>query len=264
MDKHSFPVVLTFDVDGETLWTSRDAKNWDKMVTLSQGQYGPKVAVPRILKLLDRYDIKATFFIPGYIMDTYPDMAMSVHKAGHEIAHHGYLHEWPETFASEEEECTAFEKAIASIEKVTGYKPVGYRSPAWEFSPWTLKLLQEHNILYSANMMDDDGPYMHHNLVELPVQWCLDDAAFWLYSTKIPGKSIQPLSNVYEYWTSEFDGLYHEEGKCMVLTLHPQVIGRPGRMKMLEELIQFMKGYPDVLFTTGRELATYVAANYGK
>lgn len=190
MDKNKFPVVLTFDVDGETLWIARDPKNWERPVTLSQGQYGPKVAVPRILKLLDKYDIKATFFIPGYIMDTYPEMAKAVHQAGHEIAHHGYYHEWPENFASEEEERQSFERGIEAIQKITGQKPAGYRSPAWEFSPWTIKILQDLDFLYSANMMDNDAPYIHHGLVELPVQWCLDDAAFWLYSSKIPGKTI--------------------------------------------------------------------------
>ncbi len=252
-------VALSFDVDGETLWTARDAANWNRPVTLSQGVYGPKVGLPRILALLNKYSIPATFFVPGYIIETYRDSIQEIVKAGHEIGHHGYLHEWPDALTPDEERET-FRLGIERIRSVTGKDPAGYRSPAWEFSAKTMDFLLEFGFLYSSNMMDNDEPYVHINgVIELPVQWYLDDAPFFLYSVRLPGRTMQSASAVLETWQSEFSALY-EEGKSMVLTLHPQVIGRAYRVKMLESFIQFVLGHSDTEFVTCEQLA-YITLN---
>lgn len=245
----SFPVLLGFDLDGETLWTARDPSNAARPVTLSQGRYGPEVAVPRILDLLRRHGISATFFVPGQVIERYPDLIRQLDAEGHEIGHHGHTHKWPDTMTREEER-EDFDLAMEQFEKVLRRRPVGYRSPAWEFSPWTLDLLLERGLRYSSNFMDRDRPYKHvvngqtTDLVEFPVSWLLDDAPFFLYSTRLAGRQIASHETVYQIWKDEFDGLYAErdQGACFVLAMHPQLIGRPHRIAMLDRLISYMKG----------------------
>ncbi len=152
-----FPVLLSFDLDAETMWTARDPKNVERPILMSQGAYGWKVGVPRILEVLDRYGLKVTFFIPGLVMEQRPAVIEQIMKGGHEIAHHSWSHAWIVnlTPAQEREE---MEKGIDIIQRVTGRKPVGYRSPAAEFSAITLKLVQEYGFGYSSNYFDDDSP----------------------------------------------------------------------------------------------------------
>jgi peptidoglycan/xylan/chitin deacetylase (PgdA/CDA1 family) len=251
-------VTLTFDVDGETLWMSRDATNKDKPGVLSQGAYGPKVGVPLILELLARFNLHATFFVPGWTAERYPDRIRAIHDAGHEIGHHGYLHEWPDTAHPEIEE-NVLKQGIDILQELVGECPVGYRSPAWEFSANTLQLITKYGFIYSSNLMDDLRPYFHPGegrLVELPTQWLLDDAPFFLFSVKPPNRPISPASHVLEAWQEEFRGVYGQHG-LYNLTMHPQFIGRPGRLLMLEELLTYIRNFPGVWFATCREIAEY-------
>jgi peptidoglycan/xylan/chitin deacetylase (PgdA/CDA1 family) len=246
--------MLGFDVDGETLWTARDPSNVARPVTLSQGRYGPEVAMPRILDFLKRLDLRITFFVPGLVIERYPDLMRRILAEGHELAHHGYSHKWPDAMTQEEER-EDFQRALDAFERVLGMRPVGYRSPAWEFSPWTTALLLEEGMRYSSNFMDRDRPYKHvvdarpTELVELPVQWLLDDAPFWLYSTRLPGRQIAAPEAVLSTWQGEFDALYaeRERGTCFVLAMHPQISGRPYRVALLERLIEHIKQH-DVRF----------------
>ncbi len=251
-------VTLTFDVDGETLWLSRDAANAERPGVLSQGAYGPKVAVPLILELLTRAGLRATFFVPGWIAERYPERIRAIHEAGHEVAHHGYLHEWPDPAHPEIEE-DVLGRGMVAIQDVIGERPVGYRSPAWEFTPNTVRLLTQYGFTYSSNLMDDLRPYFHPGearLIELPTQWLLDDAPFFLFSVKPPNRPIWPASHVFEAWQEEFRGLYRQRG-LFNLTMHPQLIGRPGRLLMLEELLGFIRAFPGVWIATCREVAEY-------
>jgi peptidoglycan/xylan/chitin deacetylase (PgdA/CDA1 family) len=161
-----------------------------------------------------------------------------------------------------EEEREDFDLALEQFDRVLGRRPVGYRSPAWEFSPWTFELLLERGMRYSSNFMDRDRPYKHvvngvkTDLVELPVSWLLDDAPFWLYSTRMVGRQIASPEAVFQTWQGEFDGLYAErdQGACFVLALHPQVSGRPYRLAVLERLIAHMQHH-DVRFLRCDEAA---------
>lgn len=247
-------VALTFDLDGETLWTSRDKENFNRPVALSHGAYGPKVGLGRIIKLLNQFSIKSTFFIPGWIIEQYPEEVKGIVEHRHEIGHHGYLHEYPDTLSPAEERFILI-KGIEIIETLTGKKPSGYRSPAWEFSMETLDLLKEMNFMYSSNMMDNDEPYLHENgIAELPVQWLLDDAPFSMFHPRVLGRSIQSTASVFSMWKEEFSALY-EEGKPTILTFHPQFIGRPHRVNHLKDFIQFVLEHPHVKFVTLEELA---------
>jgi peptidoglycan/xylan/chitin deacetylase (PgdA/CDA1 family) len=255
-----FPIMLTFDLDAETSALARDADNANRPGVLSIGQYGPKVGLPRILKLLQEEAIPATFFVPGWVIDHYPAALEAIVAAGHEIGHHGYTHQPPSTFSDLEEEEEGLVKGIECVTRVTGEKPLGYRSPSWDFSPHTLSLLEKHGFMYSSNLMDDDAPYLHNidgrmtKLVELPIQWMNDDAPFFSFSSGSE-RPIQPASHPYEIWTEELQGLYNED-KIFVLTMHPQVSGRPSRVGMLRRFIAFARTLEHVEFRQCQSVAS--------
>ena len=259
LSSKGFPVLLSFDLDAETMWTARDPKNAERPIVLSQGAYGWKVGVPRILELLDRYGLKVTFFIPGLVMEQRPAVMEAIMKHGHEIAHHSWSHAWIVNLTLEQER-EEMDKGIEIIQRMTGRKPVGYRSPAGEFSPHTLKMLAEYGFGYSSNYFDDDSPYLHRidgrltDIVEFPFAWVLDDAPFFQYSITLPGRTMQAPSAVFEAWRREFDVLYRED-RYFCLAMHPQIIGRPSRITLLEELIQYILGHPRVWLARCDEVA---------
>lgn len=250
--------MLTFDVDGETLWLSGDISRMDQVGMLSQGTYGPRVAVPLILNVLRQKNLKATFFIPGWTAEHHHKSLVPVVEWGHEVGHHGWLHEWP-TSLTHDEEKEVLEKGLSALRELTGKDPVGYRSPAWEFSDNTLSLLNQYGFKYSSNLMSHFIPWQHaeNEIIELPVSWLLDDAPYFLYG---PGgrnsKPIHAADDVFKIWTEEFRGIY-QYGGLFNLTMHPQIIGRPGRVQMLSRLIDYINSFPDVWWATGEQVADY-------
>jgi peptidoglycan/xylan/chitin deacetylase (PgdA/CDA1 family) len=268
MSTKKFPVCFSFDVDCQTLWTSRDPENYNRPVTLSLGNYGAYEGVPRILRVLEKYEVPATFFIPGEAVDLFPEMCMDIFKAGHEIGNHGYSHVWPEKFATPEDEAEEYVKANEKIKGLTGVTPKGFRSPAWEFSKYTADILVNMGFIYSSNMMHTEKIHQlevfgkKKKLVEIPIHWAMDDAAYWLYSTKIIGKAMQPLDAVEQVFIRWFDVIYHEfknipdrADTVYVLTCHPQVIGLPPRMVVVENVIKHIKKFDDVEFVRMGDLA---------
>ncbi|MFQ5894201.1 MAG: polysaccharide deacetylase [Nitrospinota bacterium] len=252
--------MLSFDVDGETLWMARDPALERRPLHMGMGAYGPREGVPRILRFLDRYGLPATFFIPGWTAERYPDMVKAVVEAGHEVGHHGYLHEKPFFLSGPEEEERLLVRGLEALERVAGVKPKGSRTPSCDPSAHTMGLLAKHGILYHSNLMDADLPYHHpEGLVELPTCWPLDDFIFFGFSSIPPiGHGIRSPQEVYNIWVEEFEGVY-EEGGFYNLMMHPQVIGRPHRMRMVERLVGHMLGKGDVWFCWGGELAEYWA-----
>jgi peptidoglycan/xylan/chitin deacetylase (PgdA/CDA1 family) len=255
-------VTFSFDLDAETLWLSRNPDNYRRPVTLSQGAYGYKEAVPRILRLLKKYDMHGTFFIPGWVVERHEELVKGINDLGHEIGHHGYLHEWPDTLKPEKER-EILQKGIDIIFRAIGKRPIGYRSPAAEFSENTVKFLVEHEFVYSGTMMDSDLPYKHRidgqetSLVELPFQWHNDDAVHFMFAIRPPQRMrVAEPTGVFNMWKLEFDCIYDE---CLWLNfvLHPQIIGQPHRMRLLEDLIVHIKYHPDVWIPTMAEAALY-------
>ena len=255
-------VCLTFDLDAETAWISRDPANMNRLSVLSMGAYGPKVGVPLILDFLHRNGFTATFFIPGWTAERYPDVVAEIHRQGHEIGHHGYLHEALEGKSREEEE-EILEKTARILAEITGERPVGYRAPLFEITHHTLDLLRAHGFLYATNLFDSLWPYLHPGtppIVELPVQWMLDDGPYFAYGVRPPlYRQIFPPSAVLSIWRDEFRGM-HALGGAYTLTLHPQYTGRPSRLNMLQALIDDMRRVRGVWFTHGRELARWAAS----
>ena len=245
------PVMLSFDVDGCSPWISWKPKfaNWPSL--MSMGEYGPAVGVPRILKLLADYEIPATFFIPGYIAETHPEMVQAIHQAGHEIGHHNYMHELP-LRVSPEEELEIMERSSSILEGLTGQRPLGYRAPAGEVSPHTLRYLKEMGFHYDTSLMGHDEPYLVESgagpMIELPMAWVLDDYPFFAHAplAQVNGPMVGP-SHVYDVWAAEFDGLYDFES-CFVLCMHPWIMGRPARVQMLERLIRHIRSRPGAVF----------------
>ena len=249
-------VAFTFDLDAEEVWLSENPAYADQPVALSQGVYGPAVAVPLLLDLLARHDVRATFFVPGKVADRYPTTVKSISGAGHEIAHHGYRHDSPANMQPDEEERELMD-GRRSLE-LLGCEVVGYRAPSWAVSKCTIELLQRHGFSYSSNFMDTVMPYRHADtdVLELPVHWILDDAAHFWFDTSSWSKKISTNSEAEEIWQAEFEGIA-ALGGIAVLTCHPQIIGRPGRLPLLERTIQRAKAVGSWVATCG-EIANYL------
>jgi peptidoglycan-N-acetylglucosamine deacetylase len=248
---------FTFDFDAEEVWIGEDPANAEKPGVLSQGTYGAKVAVPLILDLLRDHGITATFFVPARVAERHPLRIEQIVEAGHELAHHGYTHTSPTKLTRDDEEMELL-KGL-EILRSFGAEVTGYRSPSWDFSAHTEELLARHGFGYSSNFMDDLTPYRRgaSSLVEVPIQWTLDDAAHFWFDGATWTKKISTASEVREIWEGEFRG-YHRLGGAFVLTMHPQVIGRPYRLEMLDAFMTFVQKHDDVWITTCREIAARV------
>jgi len=256
-------VMLTFDFDAETLWLARDPANARRPGTLSQGTYGAKVGVPMILQTLKEEQVPATFFVVGWTAENHPRPTEMILREGHEIAHHSYSHAWvdPDYPDKEVEE---MEKGLDALKRVVGVVPKGYRSPAGETSDNLIRLLDKHGFLYDSSLLDHINPYRHvlpgggKGPIELPWHWSLDDAVYALFSIKGP-RPIFPNSHIKQVFQDEFREIYRWGG-LYNLVMHPQVSGRPSRIALLREMIQWIKTFPDVWFATGTEVAEAWAA----
>jgi peptidoglycan-N-acetylglucosamine deacetylase len=248
---------FTFDFDAEEVWIGEDPANADKPGVLSQGTYGAKVAVPLILELLERHGVRATFFVPARVAERHPGRVEEIVAAGHEIAHHGYTHTSPTKLSRGEEE----NELVKGLEvlRAFGVDVRGYRSPSWDFSAHTEELLQAHGLRYSSNFMDDLRPYRREgsSLIEVPIQWTLDDAAHFWFDGATWTKKISTAEEVRAIWEGEFRG-YRRLGGAWVLTMHPQIIGRPYRLELLDHVLSFVTGHDDVWIATCGEIADRV------
>ena len=261
-------VFLTFDIDGVSSWIRRSPAIWDRPSALSLAEYGPSVAVPRILDLLDQYRIPASFYIPGQVAETHPDMVKEIDRRGHEIAAHGYMHEAPPSL-KRDEEVEILERSIKILSDLTGRAPTGFRSPAADLGPDTLDILQDHGITYDTSLMGHDEPYWVESpagarLVEVPFHWELDDFVYWGYQPAADVRhAMIGTDGVLATWKDAFDMIY-KWGSAMNLGMHPQVIGRPSRFAVLERLINHMQSKPGVRFSRiDTAAAEWGAANAG-
>jgi peptidoglycan-N-acetylglucosamine deacetylase len=260
-------VALTFDYDACCVWIGTFRAKSPGLI--SRGEFGP-IALRRLLDLLARYDIKATFFVPGHSALAFPATVVAIRDAGHEIGHHGWVHENPVSL-SREEERRVLERGFEALDKVAGVRPVGYRSPGWDNSVNTVPLLLEQGFAYESSLMGGDyEPYWCRvgdqwstteayrfgtpvDLVELPVAWHLDDFPQFEFVPRGMMGNRAP-STTWEIWTGEFDYLYQRLGEgILTLTMHPQTIGRGHRLLFLERFIQYVLGHRGVAFTTCRD-----------
>jgi peptidoglycan-N-acetylglucosamine deacetylase len=252
-------VALSFDVDQET-GSLRDGRTSPAL--LAQGEYGARAGLPRILQLLGRYAIPASFYIPAVSALLHPDDVRRIAEAGHEVGLHGWIHERNSSLA-EADERQLTHRAAAVLEQLSGKPPVGLRTASWDFSESTLKIIRDMHLLYDSSLMGDDEPYelMEEGeptgIVELPVEWIKDDYPYFGMDRLSTVRPYTAPSLVGEIWRREFDGAY-VEGGLFLLTMHPHIIGHRSRMSVLEELIQHMRSHAGVWFATHEDIARYV------
>jgi peptidoglycan-N-acetylglucosamine deacetylase len=256
-DDNLCAVVLSFDFDAEEVWIGEDPANANRPGVLSQGTYGAKRGVPLVLDFLAELDLPAAFYIPGRVAERYPRRVREILAAGHEVGLHGWTHRSP-ALLSQEEERDELRQSLDVLSNM-GAELLGYRSPSWDFSNHTMDLLEEHGVFYSTNMMDDIEPYRHEgrSLIELPVQWILDDAPhYWFDGIASWTKKISTPSELLEIWRGEFEGIRRLGGLCM-LTMHPQISGRPSRLAALREFVGYVRTHDDVWLATAAQVAKH-------
>ncbi|MEM7543489.1 MAG: polysaccharide deacetylase [Pseudomonadota bacterium] len=259
-------VSFSFDVDTEPVWMGFQRQSSPSY--MSRGEYGARVGMPRVLALLEKHEIPASFFIPAATMILHPQVMESLKKhPEYEIGFHSYVHENPLTL-NDQQEREVYEKAMKIFVEHVGKRPVGFRSAAWDLTPSTIQIVRDMGFLYESSMMADDRPYtlvsegVDTGLVELPVEWILDDWPLFQISWPSQHVALRNAEDVYSIWRDEFDGAY-DEGTIYILTMHPQVIGHRYRMQMLDRLISYMKSKEGVWFATHEQIARYVKEQAG-
>jgi peptidoglycan/xylan/chitin deacetylase (PgdA/CDA1 family) len=256
-------VGLTFDVDN----VSPSLANGNLLAdALSRGEYGAIDGLPRILRLLDKYQVPGTFFVPAVSQLMHPQIIPSIMASGrHEVGIHGWIHENLPAIDDAAKEQDLLNRALDALTKAMGKKPVGYRAPAWQFSQYTMAQVKAAGFLYDSSLQASDDPYellmnrQPTGVVELPIDWLNDDNA---YFGGVANGSLPDPDTVERIFESEFDQAY-EEGGLFNLTMHPHVTGHRSRIAGFEKLIKHMKSKPGVWFATEEEIAKYVKANAG-
>jgi peptidoglycan/xylan/chitin deacetylase (PgdA/CDA1 family) len=261
---------FTFDVDAEAAMLAEYPETAHQLDVMSHQEYGPRTAVPRLLRLLDRTAIQATFFVPGYTAERWPAVVRSIRDAGHEIAHHGFMHEGSRAGGVEVDAATEEARIVRGLEaldKVLGVTPVGYRAPNWEMTYRLPELLARHGFRYDAGLMDSDWPYRlavsgapgAPSIIELPGHWALDDWGRYNYLPGLAGSGvIESPAAVVEMWRLELEALV-DEGGLFMLTNHPFVSGRASRAAALGTLIERAKAIDGLWIATCAQVADWTA-----
>jgi len=256
-------VVLSFDFDAESGFIFREPdKARRSLADLEERRFGPRVGVDRILRLLDRLKLRATFFIPGWTVVNHLAPSRRIRDAGHEIGAHGNVHE-ALGFLDETREKAVLQEQLAILKDQLGVVPAGYRSPSWDVNVWTPALLKAHGFRYDSSLMGNDVPYALETpagpLTEIPVQWIMDDAPLFRHVYGATNAIADP-ARVLQMWRAEFAAMHRENG-CFVLTCHPFISGRASRVQLIEDLVRAMRRQPGVWFTTCEEVAQWHEAS---
>jgi peptidoglycan/xylan/chitin deacetylase (PgdA/CDA1 family) len=252
-------VALSFDPDHETI-PMRDGHT--SVGLLARGEFGSRRGSRRILDLLERYRIPATFFMPAVSAMLHPEEIQDYAAAGHEIGAHGWIHERNMLLSAADERDLAF-RALDVLEELSGQRPTGIRTPSGDFSDATLDIIRETGLGYDSSLMADDHPYeilaggVATGIVEIPMEWIRDDAPYFLMDRYGPHRPYMPPREWLRIQLDEFDAAYREGGVYQ-LVCHPHVIGYRSRMTVLEELVAHMAGHGDVWFATHGELAAHL------
>jgi peptidoglycan/xylan/chitin deacetylase (PgdA/CDA1 family) len=254
--------AITFDIDADSLiHIAKPRDGFDRLYPISMGRYGPTVAIPRILDTYRRLGLKQSFFAPGWVMEQYPDAIEAILAAGHEIGHHGYLHEDPTEIGGREQRYW-FERALDVHRRQTGRLPRGYRAPVYNANGATLDLLVEHGFRYDSSLMADDIPYRlatpRGTLYEMPVHWGSDDWPPFAHYPEIgymmPVMAPQAgLAAAFE----EFEAQYEAGGFWMAIW-HPFLTGRLARWRVVERWLETVLARGDVWFATLEQIADHL------
>ena len=252
-------VALSFDSDHET----NELRDGGKSIArLCWGQYGNRVGVPRILAILARYGVPATFYVPAVSALIYPDEQRRLVGEGHELGIHGWIHELNSVLDYEAERELLL-RAADTLERVGGTRPVGMRTPSWDFSPHTLRIAREMGLAYDSSLMADEDCYEllldgePTGLIELPVEWVRDDAVYFMMHRFQSLRPYTPPAEVLDIFRRELDAAY-DEGGIFQLTMHPHVIGYRSRIWILDEIIRHARGKAGTWFATHAQVVDWV------
>jgi len=264
-DGYRAAAVLAFDLDGPTGTAMVNGTIWNSPKRFAEGSYGAFRSIPRLLSLLAQTETKATFFTPAWVVEKWPETCIAIAEAGHEIAHHGYLHE---RFAdlSAEAQHDVINRSQESFRRILGWEATGYRAPTGDWSPETTTLLSELGFNYSSSMRDGHEPYLHvlngvrSELVEIPARVDLDDYAYFAYSRDPDypsgGDRIASYRVVQDNFIREIDG-HRAVGGCFITTFHPQLTATPGRARIIAAMLEHLQSTGDTWVTTADAVATH-------
>lgn len=258
-------VALAFDLDGPTGNAMLDGSIWRNPSFFTLGAYGPWRALGYLLGLLDEYRIPTTFFIPSWVIETWPAQCRAIVERGHEVAYHGYQHEafWQ---LDRQQQQDVMARSLKLFQQHLGVTPVGFRTPSGDWGPDTVEILLDAGVRYSSSMRGDDRPYFiagadgERSLVEIPGRWEVDDYASLAYQRRPDYPAglgrIAGYDTTLDNWRREFDGS-HRDGLCLTTLFHPKVSGKPGRILLLEKLLAHMQAQPGVWFASCNEVAQW-------
>lgn len=261
----SVAVSLTFDVDAEAGLLGESPTYARRLTSLSEGRFGVVRGVPRILELLRRHHIPASFFVPGYTAEVHPGLVESLLKEGHEVGHHGHMHLRSDKISADMQ-ADELHRGLEALQKAGAPKPAGYRSSSWELTPETFDLVLNNGFTYDSSCMGDDRPYYEEwngrALLELPVHWSLDDYPVFGWTIDIGGNFSHP-EILYDTWIAEYESA-RRDGRHTTFTMHPEVIGRGGRFAQLERFVERLAADGDVWFARMDRVAEHVAPRLHK
>lgn len=265
-DNKKCAVAITINLNGEYFWLSLDPDSVNRPKTLSLGTFGMEIGLERVLDVLEKYNIKSTFFIPAGIIEKYKDKIEMIHHKNHEIANHGYEHE---NFGllDKDSQRDLLVKSNKIIQEIIGKSPRGFRAPEGEINKETYDLLEELGFDYDSSLMDDYIPYdlkiddTSYDILEIPIQWQNYDFPYFgfNYSPAFPAGQgrIASYSQVLENWIYEYEG-YKQKGLCFVLQIDPQTMGTPGRILILKKFLDHITKEDDTWISTCEEIVDHI------
>ena len=255
---------FTVDVDAHSplLWGLREQPASKLVGQFEQRLFGPRVGIWRLLDLLARHDIRGSFFVPAVVAETFPELLPAFVERGHEVGLHGFFHEIV-AHTSDAEFSAALDASLALFQRQVGLTPKGFRSPAWEMTPHMMAELHARG-MYDSSLSGFDNPYTLGGVVEVPVQWAIDDAVYFKFLgggvDHWPPSASRP---VLETWTDEWETL-HAEGGLFMLTVHDWISGRAHRIRLLDTLLSTVARTPGAWIATVGEVAAYHAASVNR
>lgn len=252
-------VSLTFDVDAECGYLGEGNEYVKRLTTLSEGRFSVVRGVPRILDLLDEFDIPGTFYVPGDTAERHQPVVERIAAKGHEIGHHGYIHLRSDRVSAGAQR-GEIERGFEALDRCIGVRPIGYRSASWELTPETFELLFEFEFEYDSSCMGDDRPYLEEHegrsMLELPVHWSLDDWPYFAWNIDTGGNLADPDAFL-RVWLAEFESALADH-RHVTYTMHPEVIGRGYRTELLRRFLELIRDRGNVWFASHRDVADHI------
>ncbi|BAB59678.1 hypothetical protein [Thermoplasma volcanium GSS1] len=250
---------------------------------MSRGILAARIGIPRLLRMFRKFCIKSSWYVPGIVMETFPDEVRAIYADGHELGTHGYLHEYAPSMSYDQEE-RVIAKTAELVKDITGHNPYGHLPSQWEESVNTMRILMNHGYKYARGLEDDDfhpfyastgrsWPRVDYSklpetwmkpmnlgekidFVEIPINWFLNDGTYFNFNKHVPGKRPMSLSEVLENWKAAFDYVYREyEYAIFPVNIHPDTSGNPEVQIFHEKFISYILEHNGASFVSDSFIA---------